>query len=338
MLEKVLTINFCQSIFLAQMKAQEIFDIAFSVHLAGLENEYQLVRTFFMRSGIKLSYKEIVAFYKEVLRVVNSMGYSEPLDFLKDFFPNENFRKIKIFKKNINKRIKVENSQTQTEIDLGESKIESKQVQQQSQDEPKRIKIQSPKNETLEKDLSTKPIKTLKNVFEEGGSPIEIAQRDKSKISKYKKTSRRFKEMDQREKEIDNRLDYFMHRSKLDEKGQKFVDNREFLGENPFSRSFFDDLDLEFRDVMFRIYKFNRTQTKDKTKFLGEIEFLEGYFNRKLNIIKKDEESLKKLSNAVAYLMKKLQNKIFESEESGMVELLLYFKSKLNTFYNFYRK
>lgn len=129
-----------------------------------------------------------------------------------------------------------------------------------------------------------------------------------------------------------------MHRSKLDESSLKYLDNRELLVENPFMDQFYGDLDLEFRGVMYKIYKYNRTQVKDKSKYSAEMEFLEEYFSKKLSIERQEEDAVRKLSNAVAYLMKKLQSKIFESEDDEVIEAMLYFKIKLCAFYNYYRK
>ncbi|ELA42040.1 uncharacterized protein VICG_00887 [Vittaforma corneae ATCC 50505] len=323
------------------MKVQEIFDIAYSVNLAGLDNEYQLVRTFFMRSGVRLSYNEIVELYREILRVVNSMGYSDPLDFLKDFFPEKEFRKVRVFRKNINRRIKLERTPTQQPVNTVEKKsqISSTQV---SPEEPKKARIQNLKSDMTEKEAVSRPIKIKKEVFDgrvgSGELNVEMSQKDKNKVMKYKRTSKRFKDMDQKEKEADNKFDYFMYRSKLDEKSKMYLDNRQLLNDNPFISNIYNDIDLEFREVMYRIYKHNRSQIKDKSKYAIEMEFLENYFAKKLNISKQEEDSSRKLSNAIAYLMRKLQNKIFEVEDDETVELMLYFKTRLCAFYNYYRK
>lgn len=323
------------------MKAQEIFDIAYSVNLAGLENEYQLVRTFFMRSGIRISYSEIIELYKEILRVVSSMGYSDPLDFLKDFFPEESFRKIRVFRKNIYKKIKLEKTPVQQPASTTESKLEINSFQS-NPEESKKTRTQNPKHDTIDKEVMSKPIKIKKEILDEevrrGGLGVEMSQKDKARILKYKKTSKKFKDMDPKEKEIDNKFDYLMHRSKLDEKSRMFLDNRQLLTDNPFISSIYNDLDLEFREVMYKIYKYNRSQIKDKSKYAVEMEFLENYFAKKLNISKQEEDSSRKLSNAIAYLMKKIQNKIFEVDDEETVGLMLYFKTKLCGFYNYYRK
>lgn len=182
------------------MRTQEIFDIAYSVSLAGLENEHQLVRAFFMRSGVHLPYSEIVDLYQEIVRVVNTMGYSDPLDFIKDFFPEENFRKIRIFRKNAGKKIKLEKIPTQQLVTTTENKQESNTFQT-AVEEPKRIKVQSPKSEIIEKETVLRPIKIKKGVFEkEEDITSDISIKDRNRTMKYKKVSRRFKEMDQKKK------------------------------------------------------------------------------------------------------------------------------------------
>lgn len=303
------------------MKIQEIFDIIHTVHSFNFtQPEYSLSKLFFMRTGINLPHDKIIEMYEEIKRVVNSIGYSEPLDFIQDFFPNEDFRRIRIFRKNLELKIKVETQEEKTTTTIEEPK--------------KNNKIQSP---VIEKEIVLKPIKIKKEIFQ----PVEygeIPPKDRSKILKYKKMSRRFKEMELKEKEIDNKYDYFMYKTGIEDGDSNKEDNRSILNENPFIGQFYNDVDLKFREVMYKIYKHNRSQMKDKTKMTEELEFLEEYFVNKLEMKKGDVETNKKLANAIAYLMKKLQNKIFESEEVEIVEAMMYFKTKLCLFYNYYRK
>lgn len=318
------------------MKIQDVFDVAYAVSLTGLENKQQLVRTFFMRSGVRLSYTDIFKLHQEILRVVNTAGYSDPLDFLRDFFPDEDFRRIRVFKKNVGRRIKLPQVPTQPQPELVDMTEEPEPT---TIEEPKRTtRLQSPRTDTVEKEVVVlKPIK-IKNEITSAEPTEEMTPREKSRVIKYKKTSRRFKEMDQKEKEVDNRFDHLQYRSRIEEGSKRFLDNRSALEESPFMRRFFSDIDLEFRQVMYKIYKYNRTQMKDKTRYASEIEFLEEYFRKKLGVEKLEEDGAKKLSNVIAYLMKKLQTKIFESEDSEVIETMLYFKTKLCTFYNYYRK
>lgn len=303
------------------MKIQEIFDIIYTVRLSENKGSVKcpsMGDIFFMRTGVSLPQSKIMEMYDEINRVVNSMGYSDPLDFLQDFFPNEDFKRMRIFRKNSELKIKVEAQEEKVSIE-----------------EPKRSsKMQSP---VVEKEVVLKPIKIKKEVFQ----PVEygeIPPKDRSKILKYKKMSRRFKEMENKEKEIDNKYDYFMYRTGLEEEDREKKDSRSILEDNPFIGEFYNDIDLKFREVMYKIYKYNRTQMKDKSKMTEEIEFLEEYFCKKLQLKKGETETSRKLSNAIAYLMKKLQNKIFESEEEEVIEAMMYFKAKLCLFYNYYRK
>lgn len=314
------------------MKTQEIFDIAYTVNLSGLKNEQLLTRTFFMRTGINLPHSRILEMYQEILRVVNSMGYSDPMDFLQDYFPNEDFRKVRIFRKNLALKVKLERAETP----VPEEQILKTEFTAfpNTAEEPKRVRTQSP---GVEKEVVLKPIKIKREMFQ-GGCLVEISQKERSKILKYKKSSKRFKEMEPREKEIDNKYDYFVHRARLEEEPRGMVDSRDLLQENPFVGQFFGDLDMKFREVMFKIYKYNRSQIKDKSRMTQEMDFLEEYFCEKLQMSKGEEDSAKKLSNAIAYLMKKLQNKIFESDEEEVIEAMLYFKARLSSFYNYYRK
>lgn len=381
------------------MQIHDIFEIAYSVKLVGLSNESQLVRTFFMRSGKRLAFSKIIELYEEILNVVKSFGYSDVFDFLNDYFPNENFEKIRIYRKNLNVKLAINNPLQSSPV---ESIISSPLPRpfQPELEEPKSIPAQIEKHEVVNKEVSVKPIKIFKDALKdykskekitkrislpfnkdkstindnlniqskesslindntldkqlkdstinnntvdmeiprENNSEYEITPKDKIRINKYKKLSRKFREMDAREKEIDNKYDYFMHRSKVNQNPQIIVDNRTILEENPFVGKFYDDLDLEFRMVMYKIYRFNKSKVKDKSHYNEEIEFLEKYFYKKLQIARKDDDSVKKLTNAIAYLMKKLQNKIFETEDPKVIESMLYFKTKLYLFYNYYRK
>lgn len=317
------------------MGPQEIFNIAYAIALAGTENESLLMRTFFMRSGIVLPFKELMSLYHEILRVVNSKGYSDPLDFLKDFFPNENFQKLQLFRKNLCRKIKLEKSSALKPMEEPESTVQPG-VHETNVEEPKRIKVQSPKKEGQEQEVVQKPIKIKREVVLD--SPMgEMTPRDRIRVMKYKKQSKRFKEMDPREKEMDNRYDHFMHRAKLEEGGEHYGDNRSLLVENPFMGKLYADLDLEFREMMYKIYKCSRTKNKDKSQATQDLEFLEEYFSRKLEL-NHTEACNTKLSNAIAYLMKKLQNKIFECDDKEVSEAMQYFKTRLCAFYNFYRK
>lgn len=309
------------------MKIQEIFDIIYTIHHSNNNsnnnnNNNNSSKVFFLRTGINLPNSKIIEMYDEIVRVVNSMGYSDPIDFIRDYFPDEDFGRIRIFKKNLELKIKVEKEDKASE-------------------EPKRSKIQSP---VIEKEVVLKPIKIKRDVFQQNNEEIsEIPMKERSKILKYKKMSRKFKEMEVREKEIDNKYDYFLLKKATEQTPNNTTnammsDNREILRDNPFIGSFYNDIDLKFREVMYKIYKYNRTQMKDKSKMTEEIEFLEEYFGNKLQLKRGEAETNLKLSNAIAYLMKKLQNKIFESEEDEVIEAMMYFKAKLCLFYNYYRK
>ncbi|KAM0680692.1 hypothetical protein GINT2_000962 [Glugoides intestinalis] len=318
-----------------RMGPQEIFNIAYAIALAGTANEALLIRTFFMRSGIMLPFQEIMSLYNEILRVVNSKGYSDPLDFLKDFFPSENFQKLQLFKKNLCRKIKLEKATKAKAVEPPEA-IAHPGTQEINVEEPKRIKVQSPKKEENEREVVQKPIKIKREVVLD--SPMgEMTPRDRIRVMKYKKQSKRFKEMDPREKDMDNRYDHFMYRSKLQEVGQCYNDSRSLLVENPFMGKLYADLDLEFREMMYKIYKYSRTKNKDKSQATRDLEFLEEYFNKKLDL-RHTEACNTKLSNSIAYWMKKLQNKIFECDDKEVVETMQYFKARLCAFYNFYRK
>lgn len=378
------------------MKIQDIFEIAYSVKLSGISNENQLVRTFFMRSGKRLPFSKILELYNEILRVVKSFGYSDVFDFLNDYFPNENFEKIRVYNKNLNLKLAISNTLQSPPV---ESVILSPipKVSSPVVEEPKISPVQMEKNEATVKEVSVKPIKIFREALKdyknkeivssskiidnvnsqskdssilkesladiqvkEGSindvnlnsnelsksmsdrrdlpSEYEVTPKDKARINKYKKLSKKFREMDAKEKELDNRYDYLMHHSKVDQNIKTITDNRNLLEDNPFTGKLYDDLDLEFRMVMFKIYKLNKNKIKDKSNYNEEIDFLEKYFCKKLHIVRKDDDAVKKLANAVAYLMKKLQNKIFDTEDSAIIESMLYFKTKLYLFYNYYRK
>lgn len=319
------------------MKIHDIYEVAYSVKLAGLSNENQLVRTFFMRSGKRLPFIKILELYQEILRVVHSLGYSDVFDFLKDFFPEEDFERIRISKKNLDVKLLVNSTALNVPT---ESVVASPMpgVFQPEQEEPVSVPVAVEKGEIVNKEVVLKPIKVFKDTLNTEPLPFEITPKDKLRVNKFKRISKKFREMDVREKEVDNKYDYFMHRSKIDESVRAELDNRELLEENPFMGTFYGDLDLEFRGIMYKIYKYNKNKIKDKTQYADEMAFLEKYFAKKLHMGKKDDGSVQKLSNAIAYLMKKLQNKIFETDDPEVMESMLYFKTKLYLFYNYYRK
>jgi len=61
------------------------------------------------------------------------------------------------------------------------------------------------------------------------------------------------------------------------------------------------------------------------------------YFEMNLEIKAQDDSSIKRLGSAVAYLVKKLQHKIFEATDSEIIRILSYFKVQLSVFYNYYK-
>lgn len=348
------------------MKIQDLFDVAYSVHLVGVENEYQLSRTFFMRSGRRMPYKSIKAIYLALEEVVSKKGYNDPFEYLRVCFPRHDYESIKILRNPIIvKEAVIPSPQASipqpffaNEVDCTQNDVEAPKVNSDVKTEDRKIKASKipAVKESEEKQSMAMPkgeisisgqeeskhkIKINKSINKAtDATAIDIPSRDKIKILKYKKSSKKHKEMDPREKEMDNRYDFFELKSRMSEsKSEKTVeDNRILLGENPFMGQSFGDLDVEFRNLMYKIYKNTKSKMKDKSNLKEEMEFLEEYFCKKLHISKEDDGSAKKLANAIAYLMKKLQNKIFESDDPTIVASMLLFKSRLCSFYNFYRK
>lgn len=303
------------------MEIQDLFDVAVSVSLAGTENEHQLCRTFFMRSGRRASFQTLMSVYGRMEHIVRERGYSDPLDYLKDFFPGENYECMKVFRDSLDLDVKVE---------IGSKRSEETEVQDDAA--AQRTGVSGPEETRV-------PIKIkIDGRRKDDKVAIEIPPRDRAKILRYKKTSKKYREMDQREKDADNMYDYFVSRARVDETGSMFVDNRCVLDENPFMHQFFGDLDIGFRNVMLKVYRHSRTRMKDKSRYGKDMEFLEEYFDKKLQISRDEEGSGMKLANAIAYLMRKLQHKIFETEDPEIVESMHYLKTKLCSFYNFYRK
>lgn len=308
------------------MQMQDLFDVAYSVSLAGVENEYQLCRTFFMRSGKRASFQTLRTIYEKMKRIVGDRGYSDPLDYLEDFFPNERYERMKIFRSSLELNVKI----------ALEKKVEAGgEPEAPKKEELAVLKVEPSVSEPEEARMQ---IRIKSDAKKSNEAAVEIPPRDKAKILRYKKASKKYKEMDQKEKEIDNRYDYFVVQSRMDETGKRFTDNRACLDKNPFMQQFFGDLDIEFRKVMFKIYRHDRSKTKDKSRYKEDMEFLESYFAKKLRISRSEEGGVKKLANAIAYLMKKLQHKIFETDDRGIIESMLHLKSKLCQFYNFYKK
>jgi hypothetical protein len=307
------------------MDIQEMFDICYAVDLLGLGDETNLTRYVFARRGFRYPYAKIKQLFGQYLQISLRNGYKYPIDYIKDFFQGKYSKPIQI-------------SANPISIQINNSIPERK---------PAEIKIKKPKEsseaESFQASKIIKPVKIKrpesantggKSSSISGGIPSKL----RNKIIKHKRSSKYYKEMDHKDREIDNKFDYYNYKAKHDESGKFYYDNLEHAADFPFMGKFYNDIDVEFRKIMNKIYNYNRTQTKDKTRWKDEIVFFKEYFDEKIGKDGNDDISTKRLASAVASIMKRLQNKIFETDDTVIIDSLLYFKSKLCLFYNFYRK
>lgn len=329
------------------MDAQHWYDVIYSVNRANTGDPRSLVQAMLVRTGKREPADKITQTYDEILSFCRNYGYDNPLNFLKDYYATEYTERIPLYNKHIDgaKLQKLlEHNNITSEINAPKDGI-SRTITLDAEDAGVKRTKKSTTAESPEpkKDAAIQKggkIMKPERLRKEGvpGSPIEIPTDLKTKIIKHKRSAKYYKEMSPKEREIDNRFDYFLIQSKKDESGRFFYDNKEILNENPFMGALFSDIDIEFRKIMAGIYSFNKSLVKDKMRWQDEIVLLKNYFEKKLDIEIPDDASTKRLATAIAYLMKKFQMKIFETEDSETIRILLYFKNQLSAFYNFYRK
>lgn len=316
-----------------------LFDVAITHVLCSRHNNLNpelLCNVFFMRSGHEINYKIFSEIYSNL--EIKSRNYTNLLGFLISQYPNFNHHIIDSIKYEgvFNKDVDIS-----SELDISEEQ----EIQEiipvapiippTSNTTAENAKI--PKiSEPAKTQESTKVIKIKKkSKFENLERKfLEPSTAEKTKIIKYKKNSKNFREMDVKDKETDTRYDYYV----IKDTETPNMDSRELITTNPFMNMFFGDIDVDFRKVMFKIYRNTRGRVKDKSNLQEEINFLGEYFFKKLHITRIEDENSKKLANAICYIMKKLQNKIFDSEDPFVISSMLYFKSRLSAFYNYYRK
>lgn len=335
-----------------------LFDIVITHDLVTMSINYSaeiLCKIFFMRNGNEITFSIFSEIYLGLQTKSNKYNLT-PINYLIKNFPNFNYHIIENtsnfqkssnnimnnVKNNINNNVKNENvdSSESSKLDISEEEqipeiIPLSPTPPISNIIPEKPKILKP-HEIEKKIQESKVIKIKRKInYEHFEKNIkDPSPNEKAKITRYKKNSKKFREMDPRERENDIKYDYFL----FNDKNITSDNSKELLANNPFMIQFFGDLDMDFRKVMFKIYKNTRGRIKDKTFLQEELKTLGEYFFKKLHITKIEDENAKKLSNAVCYIMKKLQNKIFESEDPAIVSSMLFFKSRLAAFYNFYRK
>lgn len=320
---------------------QRWFDISQSIKLAGLDNSKLLVKAMQIRTGKREQAEEIKKAYIEMKEFSMERGYGDPADFIRDYFSDEYTEDVLLYRRPVDtikmRKILDQGGYAEAVREMAEvAAIISEAPEPRRAPEPqsngkirKPEKIMSALNSAYNINLAYNKVP---------GSPIEIPADVKARIIKPKRTLKYYREMSLKEREADNKFDYFWLQSKKDESGKFFYDGREILADNPLSGALFSDFDIEFRKIMAGIYNFNRSLVKNKSKWHEEILILKNYFEKKLDIGAISEASTKRLATAIGYLMKKLQLKIFESEEPESIKILAYFKSQLCVFYNFYRK
>lgn len=334
------------AVFAHPMDAQRWFDAAYCVSHAGLEDARQLVRYMHIRTGRRVSVDDIRSAYDEIARRAAENGYSRPLDYLKDHFPGGYTESVPVCDKLLDP-VLLQSFTKYTSVPgtaerprtAGASPlpIAAEPPKASAKRAPAAEPPAPPEEDCFQRRKIMRPPK-LKKESAGDGCAVDIPADVRSKIIKQKKNTRHYREMTPRERETDNRFDYFLLQSRRDESGKFFYDSRRLLADSPFMGEFFSDLDIDFRKIMAGIHGHNRGLTKDKSRWQEEIATLKAYFEQKLELEPGDDASTKRLASAVAYLMKKLQSKIFETEDSELIRMLFYFKSKLCFFYNFYRK
>lgn len=325
------------------MDIKELYDIVYTMQLFQNYDEEDIINSMLIRTGKRFEFNYILDYYNKIKKISNQFGYTNPMNFIINFFPGKFNTQIPISSKQINK-IKLQKifceKNSQSKNFLKEERIPSIHISQETTtNKLKKVtsyQDNSQKDEYFIKSKINKPEKL--KIENSVGTSIEIPTDIKNKIIKTKKSQKYYREMSLKEKETDNKFDYYLMQSIRDESGKFYYDNREVLNDFPIIGKFFDDIDIEFRKIMAEIYNYNKNLTKDKTKWNTEIQILKKYFEVKMNIKQQDYSSFKKLGSVIAYLMKKLQLKIFETNDLEIIRILLYFKTQLSSFYNYYKK
>lgn len=330
------------------LDAQRCYDVIQAVKQAGMRNTEGLIQYMLIHTGVREDPVFIRRSYADILDRASRHGYTDPMDFLRDYFPGGYLEALATVDEPIDRKRLHELFESKG---LVPRKITARPEEGQSPAEPpaRRAKPaaaaeglsgRQADSKTDSKADARGDIKKPEKIFRGGvpGSPIEIPPAIKAEIVKNKRASKYYREFSPREREIDNRFDYFMMQAQRDESGKFFHDNREAVEEFPLVGTAFSDIDSEFRRVMAGIYSGNTEFTKDKNKWVEEMKILREYFQKKVGMEAGDELSSKRLAFTVAHLMKKLQHKIFDTENPRAIRALVYFKLQLSAFYNFYRK
>ncbi|KAI5168539.1 hypothetical protein PAEPH01_0220 [Pancytospora epiphaga] len=323
------------------MVPQQYYNVAYCVKLAGADQEEDLVRCYFIRSDVRETAENIIKMYKDILQEANNHGYSDPMGFIADYFQGSYSEDIPLHRKKIDreKLSTLIGKETETSNTIKISRNQGEHTKKPVI-EIKKVKksnfIETPKPKKQEF-IIAKPGKIL-GAEETVGSPIEIPPDAKVRISKTKKLLPYYRELSVKDRDADNRFDYFVIHSQSNESGKVFYDSRGVLDEHPLMREIMGDFDVEFRRIMNGIYNRVKHQNKDKSRKQEDLEILQEYFERKLGIAREEDNQGKRLASAVAYLMKKLQIKLFETDEKAVIQALLFFKSQLYLFYSYYRR
>lgn len=360
------------------MDMQKWYDIVYTIELVGKNDMEKIKKSILIRTGKRENPLNIIKTYDEIKEYTEKQGYNKPMDYIKLNFHGKYSDIIKLGNKCLNKNEEKINNKTNNKINIvinngiknGMKNEITNEIKNETSDVKKEKKTNlmnnnnfagsiienkdseehynNDKERGISKDIIEKPEK-FKEEFEtkecetkecetKETEDINIPADIKNKIIKNKKTMKYYREMGVKERELDNKYDYILNISQKDELGKFVLDNRVYLNKFPLIGKMFDDIDLEFRKIMDEIYNRDKKMDKNKNQWVKEIEILTQYFKNKLNIGEENEIVVKRLGVVVANLMKKLQLKIFETEDIEITRLLLNFKMQLGVFYSYYRK
>ncbi|ORD93608.1 hypothetical protein ECANGB1_1944 [Enterospora canceri] len=157
------------------------------------------------------------------------------------------------------------------------------------------------------------------------------------KIIKKKKNKKYYREMGVKHKDMDNQIDFMIQVVQSNERFQlRESQVNEFDGRNKKIIDYYSEMDVEFRQIMRRINSQGKGGGKEST-LTSDLKFIEEYFRRHFGI-EVTKTNTNKLANTVVEIMRELQRRIFSTDDEKETDMLLFFKNRLYSFYNFYRK
>lgn len=229
------------------------------------------------------------------------------------------------------------NISTEEEVENDENKTNAR-----STDISKQVLI--PNRVSIKRPSADKPIPGADNDYvcneslsKLSGSKINMSMTGDmvDKLTKKKKLKKYFREMDATQKELDNQMDFMTQMCYTNENlGIYTSPHCQTHAPDPKIKDFYSEMDIEFRNIMKKVTTSSRIKDDE---LMEDLDFIEEYFLKHFDIPKCDSNT-NKLAMAIVNIMRNLQKRVFGSTDDLEVEMLTFFKNRLYTFYNFYRK